>query len=123
MPGDPGVPVDRRREIYWLGAIWFVSAYAVVSLSMTKFHHYILPSLPGLALVVGCFLDDLARPGRARLGAAIAVTGLPLLALVIHDLTRTPNSAQLFIWLFSYDYVNAPQGSPLASGPGLSAPP
>jgi 4-amino-4-deoxy-L-arabinose transferase-like glycosyltransferase len=108
--------IDRRREIYWLGAIWFVSAYALVSLSMTKFHHYILPSLPGLALVIGCFLDDLARPGRARLGAAIAVTGVPLLALVVHDLALTPSSAQLFIWLFSYDYVNAPQGRPWPEG-------
>jgi 4-amino-4-deoxy-L-arabinose transferase-like glycosyltransferase len=108
--------VDRRREIYWLGAIWFVSAYALVSLSMTKFHHYILPSLPGLALVIGCFLDDLARPGRARLGAAVALTGLPLLALVVHDLAVTPSSAQLFIWLFSYDYVNAPTGRPWPEG-------
>ncbi len=118
-PGKPAeavsgviTAIDRRREIQWLGAIWFVSAYAVVSLSMTKFHHYILPSLPGLALVLGCFLDDLARPGRARLGLAVAFVGVPLLALVVHDLVRIPQSAQLFIWLFSYDYVNAPQGRP-----------
>ena len=74
--------VARRQEIYWLGAIWFVSAYAVVSLSMTKFHHYILPALPGLALVLGCFLDDLLRAGRQRVAAAAALVGLPLLALV-----------------------------------------
>ena len=59
--GDAGTTA-RRQEVYWLGAIWFVTAYAVVSLSMTKFHHYILPGLPGLALVLGCFLDDLLRP-------------------------------------------------------------
>ncbi|HEY0709243.1 MAG TPA: glycosyltransferase family 39 protein [Polyangia bacterium] len=107
---------DRRREIYWLGAIWFVSAYAVVSLSMTKFHHYILPSLPGLALVVGCFLDDLMRPGRGRIAGAIAVAGVPILALVTHDLTSSRQSAQLFIWLFSYDYINTPQGRPWPPG-------
>ena len=49
----------RRQGIYWFGAIWFVAAYALVSLSVTKFHHYILPALPGLAIVIGCFLDDL----------------------------------------------------------------
>ncbi len=106
---------DRRQEIFWLGAIWFVSAYAVVSLSITKFHHYILPALPGLALVIGCFLDDLlSLPDRARtrLALAVALTGLPLLGLVVHDLVRAQNSAQLFIWLFSYDYVNTPQGRP-----------
>ena len=115
----PPAAIDRRQEIFWLGAIWFVSAYAVVSLSITKFHHYILPALPGLALVIGCFLDDLLRqsgPARTRLATAVALLGLPLLALVIHDLTAAPNSAQLFIWLFSYDYVNAPQGRPWPTG-------
>ena len=62
----------RRQGIYWFGAIWFVSAYALVSLSVTKFHHYILPALPGLAIVVGCFLDDLLSrrdgPDRGRDG-------------------------------------------------------
>jgi 4-amino-4-deoxy-L-arabinose transferase-like glycosyltransferase len=110
--GPDALAVSRRQEIYWLGAIWFVAAYAVVSLSMTKFHHYILPGLPGLALVLGCFLDDVLRAGRQRLAAAAALVGLPLLALVIHDLTRTAQSAQLFIWLFSYDYVNTPGGRP-----------
>jgi 4-amino-4-deoxy-L-arabinose transferase-like glycosyltransferase len=108
--GAEATVVARRQEVYWLGAIWFVSAYAVVSLSMTKFHHYILPALPGLALVLGCFLDDVLRPGRQRVAAAAALVGVPLLALVTHDLARTPQSAQLFIWLFSYDYVNTPQG-------------
>jgi 4-amino-4-deoxy-L-arabinose transferase-like glycosyltransferase len=114
-PAAEAGPPSRRQEIYWLGAIWFVAAYAVVSLSMTKFHHYILPGLPGLALVIGCFLDDLLRPGRNRVALGAALVGLPLLALVTHDLTRTPQSAQLFIWLFSYDYVNTPQGRPWPS--------
>ena len=57
---------DRKQQLIWLGAIWFVSSYAVVSLSMTKFHHYVLPAIPGLAIVVGCFIDDLlAAPGPA----------------------------------------------------------
>ena len=43
---------------------------------------------------------------------AVALTGLPLLGLVVHDLVSAQNGAQLFIWLFSYDYVNAPQGRP-----------
>jgi 4-amino-4-deoxy-L-arabinose transferase-like glycosyltransferase len=94
-----GAP-DRRRDIFWFGAIWFVAAYAVVSLSMTKFHHYILPALPGLAICVGCFLDDLLRGRRWTLGTTIAVTGIPLLALVTFDLVAAQKSAQRFIWLF-----------------------
>ena len=53
----------RRQGIIWLGAIWFVLAYALVSLSMTKFHHYVLPAIPGLAIVVGCFIDDIVERG------------------------------------------------------------
>lgn len=102
----------RRQGIFWFGAIWFVAAYAIVSLSVTKFHHYILPALPGLAIAIGCFLDDLMNRRAGRTAAAVAAVGLPLLALVLVDLTRAPKDAQRFIWLFSYDYVNSPQGRP-----------
>jgi 4-amino-4-deoxy-L-arabinose transferase-like glycosyltransferase len=102
----------RRQGMLWFGAIWFVSAYGLVSLSVTKFHHYILPSLPGLAIVVGCFLDDLLKRRDGRAAGAAAVVGIPLLALVTVDLVAAPKNAQLFIWLFSYDYINTPQGRP-----------
>jgi 4-amino-4-deoxy-L-arabinose transferase-like glycosyltransferase len=102
----------RRQGMYWFGAIWFVAAYALVSLSVTKFHHYILPAIPGLAIVVGCFLDDLLARRDGRAAAAVALLGVPLLALVVHDLAGQPKDAQRFIWLFSYDYINTPQGRP-----------
>jgi len=103
---------DKRRDILWFGAIWFVSGYALVSFSMTKFHHYILPALPGLAIAMGCFLDDVLREGRGRLALLGVIAGAPLLALVAFDLTSAQKSAQHFVWLFSYDYVNTPQGRP-----------
>ena len=46
------------------------SAYALVSLSMTKFHHYILPALPGLGIMLGLLLDQLLEQRRARPVAA-----------------------------------------------------
>jgi 4-amino-4-deoxy-L-arabinose transferase-like glycosyltransferase len=106
----PGV--DKRRDILWFGAIWFVSGYALVSFSMTKFHHYILPALPGLAIAFGCFLDDVLTEKRGRLALLAVVAGAPLLALVAYDLTSAQKSAQRFLWLFSYDYINTPQGRP-----------
>ncbi len=106
----PPGKTDRRRDIFWLGAIWFVAAYAVVSLSMTKFHHYILPGLPGLAIAIACFIDDVVENHRSRVATLAVLVGLPLLALVLHDLVSAQKSAQNFLWLFSYDYVNAPQG-------------
>jgi 4-amino-4-deoxy-L-arabinose transferase-like glycosyltransferase len=111
-PPASAAATDKRRDILWFGAIWFVAGYALVSLSMTKFHHYILPALPGLAIAMGCFLDDVLREGRGRLMLLGVLGGAPLLALVTFDLTSALKSQQRFIWLFSYDYVNAPQGRP-----------
>src|SRR5262249_6968268 len=75
--GDAGAPAPatataaeaRRQGIFWFGAIWFVAGYALVSLSVTKFHHYILPAVPGLAIAVGCFLDDIVKRRDTRAGA------------------------------------------------------
>jgi 4-amino-4-deoxy-L-arabinose transferase-like glycosyltransferase len=102
----------KRQGIFWFGAIWFVSGYALVSLSVTKFHHYILPALPGLAIAIGCFLDDVVERGATRAAAAAALIGLPLLALVTVDLAAAQKNPQHFIWLFSYDYINTPSGRP-----------
>jgi 4-amino-4-deoxy-L-arabinose transferase-like glycosyltransferase len=110
QPSDPGISV--RQQIYWFGAIWFVACYTVVAMSMTKFHHYILPSLPGLAIAIGCFLDEVMTRKNGRTAIVAAFVGLPLLALVTHDLVSAQNGAQHFLWLFSYDYVNAPKGRP-----------
>jgi 4-amino-4-deoxy-L-arabinose transferase-like glycosyltransferase len=109
----PAVGADARKQgVIWLGAIWFVSGYAIVSLSMTKFHHYVLPAIPGLAIVVGCFIDDVVERRAWRTAAATLVVGLPLLLLVSGDLVVSKNAAQRFLWLFSYDYVQSPNGRP-----------
>jgi 4-amino-4-deoxy-L-arabinose transferase-like glycosyltransferase len=107
-------PTDdaRKQGIIWLGAIWFVASYAVVSLSMTKFHHYVLPAIPGIAIVIGCFIDHLASSKASRTGAVVALVGLPLLAVVSVDLLSAKNAAQKFLWLFSYDYIHSKSGRP-----------
>jgi 4-amino-4-deoxy-L-arabinose transferase-like glycosyltransferase len=102
----------QKQAIYWLGAIWFVAGYALVSLSMTKFHHYVLPAIPGIAIVLGCFLDDVLARRDARRLLLSALVGLPLLGIILADLVGTKNAAQRFLWLFSYDYVHSPTGRP-----------
>jgi len=115
-PARPGLGQDvqavARQRVLWFGATWFVVAYALVSLSVTKFHHYILPALPGLAMVIAWFLDDLLRRRAHRTAMLTAALGLGVWAVVTADLVDTKNAAQHFIWLFSYDYVNAPKGRP-----------
>ena len=89
---------------------------------MTKFHHYVLPAVPGLAICIGCFLDDLvARASRRRLGLVL-VLGLPVLAAVTVDFVDAKNAAQRFMWLFSYDYIHSPKGRPWPESLDFSAP-
>ncbi|HSS40631.1 MAG TPA: glycosyltransferase family 39 protein [Polyangia bacterium] len=102
----------RKQGARRLGAIWFASAYAVVSVSMTKFHHYVLPAIPGLAIVIGAFADDLLARRAVRTAAATALIGLPLLLLVTLGLADEPHAAEKFLWLFSYDYIQSPTGRP-----------
>jgi 4-amino-4-deoxy-L-arabinose transferase-like glycosyltransferase len=100
----------RRRAALAFGAIWFAGAYALVSLSMTKFHHYVLPAIPGLGIVVGCMLDGWLATRRPRAAIAVALAGTPLLVIIFADLLATQNAAQRFLWLFSYDYIYNPRG-------------
>ncbi len=102
----------RRQAVYWLGAIWFVAAYAVVSLSMTKFHHYVMPAIPGLGIVIGCFIDDLLTRKDSRRALLAVVPGVPLLLIVMADLLNSKHASERFLWLFSYDYVHSPTGRP-----------
>jgi 4-amino-4-deoxy-L-arabinose transferase-like glycosyltransferase len=114
-----GVNGDSRSNgVVALGAIWCVLGYGVVSMSMTKFHHYVAPALPGLAIVIGCFLDGLLKQSdvgagfRRTVGWLVVCSGVPLLLLVLADFTATPHSAERFLWLFNYDYVHSPSGRP-----------
>jgi 4-amino-4-deoxy-L-arabinose transferase-like glycosyltransferase len=104
-------PLDDRRAALALGLAWFVSAYAVVSLSMTKFHHYLLPALPGLGILLGNLLDQ-----RRRQLAPVLLAGLPLLGLVTYDYCATQDAPEKFLWLFSYDYVYSRAGRPWPPG-------
>jgi 4-amino-4-deoxy-L-arabinose transferase-like glycosyltransferase len=102
-PGGQGSP---KQAVILLGAIWVVCGYALVSLSMTKFHHYVLPAIPGFAIVIGAFIDDLWARRASRTAAVTALVGIPLVGLVAFDFVDAKNSAQRFLWLFSYDYVH-----------------
>jgi hypothetical protein len=102
---------------------------------MTKFHHYLLPALPGLGIMLGAFVDELwakavpvpapvAVPATAdrRLPALVALLGLPVLVLTTVDLVRQPDAAERFLWLFSYDYVYSASGRPWPPGLDFRAP-
>ncbi len=65
--------------------IWFAVAFAVFTISSTKFHHYILPAVPALGVLVGFALLELERlemPTRRMqmlLGAGMVIAVLVVL--------------------------------------------
>ncbi len=105
-------------------AMWFVFAFALFTLMLTKFHHYILPALPPAAMLTGVLLDEMAeRSGRAQkavtdfvetyervLFGAAGIAGGLLVFLVGRDLAGARegmlDQARL-LHLFTYNYKRA----------------
>ncbi|MBA3539429.1 MAG: hypothetical protein H0T79_07345, partial [Deltaproteobacteria bacterium] len=79
----------RAGRVRFTITVWAVVTVAFYGLVQTKFHHYILPAVPPLALLVACFLDDLLA-GRERLHPLLAGLGAGIVLLVARDLAFEP---------------------------------
>jgi 4-amino-4-deoxy-L-arabinose transferase-like glycosyltransferase len=111
----PGRPPQRQRVLD-LALVWLVLVFALFTFMRTKYHHYILPAVPALALLVGLYLAEEARrsgPARRRsvLAHGIALGGSLLIARVGADFVRPingdlPGAARL-LHLVSYRYDRA----------------
>ncbi len=84
-----GVLYTARRDtkegrVRLLVGIWAIAGFATFCVSETKFHHYVLPVVPALAVLVAMWIDDALR-GRHR-GTTLAVlAGVPIVALIARD--------------------------------------
>lgn len=97
-----------KRQVLLLCFVWFVVDFTIVTLVNTKFHHYILPALPPLAVLGGVFIDELCEAAphvtqSSRL--ALWLLAAPVTFLSGRDLANFPARIG---WLFNYDYVNVP---------------
>jgi 4-amino-4-deoxy-L-arabinose transferase-like glycosyltransferase len=88
----------QGRRNLWL----FLAAavpWAAFSMFQTKFHHYIFPVVPFLAVCAGVFLARAwSEDDRARMRLVI-VLALPLAAIVLADILR---DYKWFVYLFNY---------------------
>jgi len=110
-----GRPPQHQRLLD-LALVWLVLVFALFTFMRTKFHHYILPAVPALALLVGLYLAEGAqRFGKGRwrsaMAHALALGGGLLIARVGADFVRPidgglPGAARLF-HLVSYRYDRA----------------
>ena len=93
-----GDRMTREGRVRFLVGIWAVVAVFVFCFVQTKFHHYILPAIPPLGLLVAFFLDDLwAR--RERLHLVFALLAVGIILLVTRDLSHEP---ERWIEMFVY---------------------
>ena len=74
--------------------------FALFSFSATKFHHYVMPALPALAVLIGLFIARLLEEG-VRPHALALFLGLAFFGLVGRDLASQPRH---FLDLFTYNY-------------------
>jgi hypothetical protein len=101
----------REGRVRFLVATWAIAAMAVFCIVQTKFHHYILPAIPPLALLVAFLLDDILEGRRMHpLFAAIAA-GVAL--LVCRDLMHEPDR---WIEMFTFRYDRPWPGKESPSG-------
>ncbi|HMY15922.1 MAG TPA: glycosyltransferase family 39 protein [Polyangium sp.] len=111
---------DRRADAGVFLSMWFLFAFALFTLMLTKFHHYIMPALPPAAMLTGVLLDEmLERSGklakeataqerfeRIMYGAA-GLSGALVVFFVGRDMAGTHSSSidqVRLLHLFTYNY-------------------
>jgi hypothetical protein len=94
-------PQTREGRVRLMIGIWAIASVAFFSLVQTKFHHYILPAVPALALLVAFFLDDFLA-GRLRIHWLWAALAAAIVLLMTRDMMFEEKQwVEMFI--FRYD--------------------
>jgi 4-amino-4-deoxy-L-arabinose transferase-like glycosyltransferase len=81
--------------------LWAILSTALFCLVTTKFHHYILPAIPPLGLLVAWFLDDIIAK-RERLHPLYAALGAGIVLLITRDMMYEPDR-WIEMMVFRYD--------------------
>jgi 4-amino-4-deoxy-L-arabinose transferase-like glycosyltransferase len=84
----------RGQLLAWL-MLWLLLVFGMFSVTKTKFHHYILPSVPPLALLSGVVLDRAlfgAIAAKGRLFAYLSLLGAAALLLSYGVMRLFPGS-------------------------------
>jgi 4-amino-4-deoxy-L-arabinose transferase-like glycosyltransferase len=97
-----GRPRTREERLRLLFGAWAITGFTFFCFITTKFHHYILPAVPGLACVVGFYLDDLVD-GRVRWPVVGLVVALGVFLVMSLDLTTGGELRLTNLYIFRYD--------------------
>ncbi len=94
-------PRTPREQVRMIAALWAIVGAAFFAIIQSKFHHYILPVIPALAILVAFWLDDFLA-GRTRGGPVIALTGAAIILLITRDFLFEEQS-WIEMFVFRYD--------------------
>ena len=108
QPDAPGASAATRgAAVRRFALLWAVATLALLTYSVTKYYHYLLPVLPPLALLVGLWLGDLTEKtddaGSRRTAWVTAGLGIGVLGLVLRDAVVEP---AWIVHLTTYLYDN-----------------
>ncbi len=106
---------DAQSEVMSFMALWFIVAFAMFTITLTKFHHYALPTVPPIAVLTGVMLDRALGPAPLTREAR----DLPryLLALGFSALFLVYGALRLFPGTLNGRWVD---GHPLPASPVLA---
>jgi 4-amino-4-deoxy-L-arabinose transferase-like glycosyltransferase len=108
--------LDAKAEARALFALWFVIAFSMFTISLTKFHHYVLPCVPPVAMLTGIVLEQALPKGAAdarRIAVYVAAVGASALLLAYGALRVLGGSL--------FGAVPVPESSPWLGAPCLLA--
>lgn len=92
----------RRQELLKFAIAWIVLGFVFFSAVPTKLETYIVPILPALAIVAGCFLDVLARANAlSKGGRAFTPTSTSASTLALSTPSKVSSSRTVVGVLFA----------------------
>lgn len=101
---------DHRNQALVMLAIWAGFAFVLFTASSTKFHHYIFPAVPAMAIVTALFLRHLVREAGWTLRFA-TIVGMVMMVAVGLDIREDPQALRN---LMTYKYDRPmPQNLPI----------
>lgn len=105
---------SKADHLALLAVLWVAFSFWLLASSATKFHHYVFPILPGLAILIALFIDRLWKDGPAEHAVSL-LFGLVLFILVGKDLAETPkNFTDLFVYNYDRPYPTELVTKPIA---------
>ena len=102
-----GAAQSKRQKLRLLALLWAICGLVLFTMIRTKYHHYVLPAVPGFAILIALWLDDaLSSPERIHRGA-IAVGALTTTCIGYEVSRHQARFIELFIYRYDRPWPSA----------------